>query len=93
MMNYVDGFKDRYKVAPVLVPHGQELQPETHAVALGSMLLKNWNLTQAVIYRKILNWAVPSVMTYLQDSVSTINVLTAFRYVMGERCQCSSIRA
>ena len=40
MMNYVDGFKDRYKVAPVLVPHGQELQPETHAVALGSMLLK-----------------------------------------------------
>lgn len=40
MMNYIDGFKDRYKVAPVLVPHGQELQPETHAVALGSMLLK-----------------------------------------------------
>lgn len=40
MMNYVDGFKDRYKIAPVLVPHGQELQPETHAVALGSMLLK-----------------------------------------------------
>ena len=40
MMNYVDGFKDRYKVAPVLIPHGQELQPETHAVALGSMLLK-----------------------------------------------------
>lgn len=40
MMNYVDSFKDRYKVAPVLVPHGQELQPETHAVALGSILLK-----------------------------------------------------
>ncbi|EMH0061279.1 SAM-dependent DNA methyltransferase [Providencia rettgeri] len=40
MMNYVDNFKDRYKVAPVLVPHGQELQPETHAVALGSILLK-----------------------------------------------------
>ena len=40
MMNYVDNFKDRYKVAPVLVPHGQELQKETHAVALGSILLK-----------------------------------------------------
>jgi len=40
MMNYVENYKDRYKVAPVLVPYGQELQPETHAVALGSMLLK-----------------------------------------------------
>ncbi|HEB5830194.1 TPA: N-6 DNA methylase [Enterobacter cloacae] len=40
MMNYVEGYKDRYNVAPVLVPYGQELQPETHAVALGSMLLK-----------------------------------------------------
>ena len=40
MMNHVETYKDRYKVAPVLVPHGQELQPETHAVALGNMLLK-----------------------------------------------------
>lgn len=40
MMNYVDTLKDRYTIAPVLIPHGQELQPETHAVALGSMLLK-----------------------------------------------------
>lgn len=40
MMNHVENYKDRYKVAPVLVPHGQELQPETHAVALGNMLLK-----------------------------------------------------
>ncbi|MDE2421659.1 MAG: SAM-dependent DNA methyltransferase [Gammaproteobacteria bacterium] len=40
MMNYIDTFRDRYKVAPVLVPYGQELQPETHAVCLGSMLLK-----------------------------------------------------
>ena len=40
MMNYINGFKDRYKVAPVLVPYGQEIQPETYAVALGSMLLK-----------------------------------------------------
>lgn len=40
MMNHVEMYKDKYKVAPVLVPHGQELQPETHAVALGNMLLK-----------------------------------------------------
>ena len=40
MMNYVEGYKDRYEVAPVLIPYGQEIQPETHAVALGSMLLK-----------------------------------------------------
>ncbi|SDC25836.1 type I restriction-modification system subunit M [Acinetobacter boissieri] len=40
MMNYIDGLKDRYKVAPALIPFGQEIQPETHAVALGSMLLK-----------------------------------------------------
>ncbi|MCL7997707.1 type I restriction-modification system subunit M [Brucella sp. 21LCYQ03] len=40
MMNYVDSLKDRFTIAPVLIPHGQELQPETHAVALGSMLLK-----------------------------------------------------
>lgn len=40
MMNYVEGYKDRYTIAPILVPYGQELQPETHAVALGSMLLK-----------------------------------------------------
>lgn len=40
MMNYVESYKDRYEVAPVLIPYGQEIQPETHAVALGSMLLK-----------------------------------------------------
>lgn len=40
MMNHVATFKDNSKVAPVLIPYGQELQPETHAVALGSMLLK-----------------------------------------------------
>ncbi|UXN05406.1 type I restriction-modification system subunit M [Bartonella sp. HY761] len=40
MMNYIENYKDRYSIAPVLVPYGQELQPETHAVALGSMLLK-----------------------------------------------------
>ncbi|HHF6561322.1 type I restriction-modification system subunit M [Haemophilus influenzae] len=40
MMNYVETFKQQDKIAPTLVPHGQELQPETYAVALGSMLLK-----------------------------------------------------
>lgn len=40
IMNYADSYKDQYGVAPTLVPFGQEIQPETHAVALGSMLLK-----------------------------------------------------
>lgn len=39
-MNHVDGFRDRDKVPPVLVPYGQELEPETHAVALANMLLR-----------------------------------------------------
>lgn len=39
-MNHVDGFRDRDKVPPVLIPYGQELEPETHAVALANMLLR-----------------------------------------------------
>lgn len=39
-MNHVDGFRSRDKVPPVLIPYGQELEPETHAVALANMLLR-----------------------------------------------------
>lgn len=39
-MNHVDGFRDRDKVPPVLIPYGQELEPETHAVALANILLR-----------------------------------------------------
>jgi len=39
-MNFVDNYRDRSKVPPVLVPFGQELEPETHAVALANMLLR-----------------------------------------------------
>jgi type I restriction enzyme M protein len=39
-MNFVEGFRDRSKVPPVLIPYGQELEPETHAVALAGMLLR-----------------------------------------------------
>lgn len=39
-MNHVDGFRARDKVPPILIPHGQELEPETHAVALANMLLR-----------------------------------------------------
>lgn len=39
-MAHVDGFRNRFKVPPVLVPHGQELEPETHAVCLANMLLR-----------------------------------------------------
>jgi len=39
-MNHVDGLRARDKVPPTLIPYGQELEPETHAVALANMLLR-----------------------------------------------------
>ena len=39
-MNHVDGFAAKGKAPPVLIPFGQELEPETHAVALANMLLR-----------------------------------------------------
>lgn len=39
-MDHVDSLRDRYNIAPVIVPYGQELEPETHAVCLTSMLLR-----------------------------------------------------
>ncbi|MGB7399049.1 type I restriction-modification system subunit M [Castellaniella sp.] len=37
---HVDEYAARNKVPPVLIPFGQELEPETHAVALAAMLLR-----------------------------------------------------
>jgi type I restriction enzyme M protein len=39
-MNHVDGYAAQGKAPPVLIPFGQELEPETHAVALANMLLR-----------------------------------------------------
>jgi len=39
-MNHVDGYTAKRKAPPVLIPFGQELEPETHAVALANMLLR-----------------------------------------------------
>ncbi|MEX0899807.1 MAG: class I SAM-dependent DNA methyltransferase [Gammaproteobacteria bacterium] len=39
-MNHVDGFAAKGKAPPVLIPFGQELEPETHAVALANMMLR-----------------------------------------------------
>jgi type I restriction enzyme M protein len=39
-MNHVDGFRGKDKVPPILIPYGQELEPETHAVALANILLR-----------------------------------------------------
>lgn len=39
-MNHVADYGGRFKVPPVLIPHGQELEPETHAVCLTGMLLR-----------------------------------------------------
>jgi type I restriction enzyme M protein len=39
-MEHVRNLQDRYSIAPVIVPYGQELESETHAVCLAGMLLK-----------------------------------------------------
>lgn len=39
-MEHVQNLRDRYSIAPVVVPYGQELEPKTHAVCLAGMLLK-----------------------------------------------------
>ena len=39
-MEHVRNLQDRYSIAPVIIPYGQELEPETHAVCLAGMLLK-----------------------------------------------------
>ena len=39
-MNHVADYGSRFKVPPVLIPYGQELEPETHAVCLTGMLLR-----------------------------------------------------
>jgi type I restriction enzyme M protein len=39
-MNHVESFRAQGKAPPVLIPFGQELEPETHAVALANMLLR-----------------------------------------------------
>jgi type I restriction enzyme M protein len=39
-MNHVADYGNRFKVPPVLIPYGQELEPETYAVCLTGMLLR-----------------------------------------------------
>ncbi len=39
-MSHVADYGNRFRVPPVLVPYGQELEPETHAVCLAGMLLR-----------------------------------------------------
>lgn len=39
-MTHVADYGSRFNVPPVLVPYGQELEPETHAVCLAGMLLR-----------------------------------------------------
>ncbi|MDY6978085.1 MAG: class I SAM-dependent DNA methyltransferase [Pseudomonadota bacterium] len=39
-MNHVSEYGSSGKIPPVLVPHGQELEPETHAVCVAGMLIR-----------------------------------------------------
>lgn len=39
-MDHVADYGNRFRVPPVIIPHGQELEPETHAVCLAGMLLR-----------------------------------------------------
>lgn len=40
-MNFVSDYAEGAKVPPSLIPYGQELEPETHAVSLANMLLRH----------------------------------------------------
>ncbi|XCE20907.1 class I SAM-dependent DNA methyltransferase [Candidatus Liberibacter asiaticus] len=39
-MNHVADCGSHHKIPPILVPHGQELEPETHAVCVAGMLIR-----------------------------------------------------
>jgi len=39
-MNHIAEYGNRFKVPPILIPYGQELEPETHAVCVTGMLLR-----------------------------------------------------
>lgn len=39
-MNHLSDYGNRFKVPPTLVPYGQELEPETHAVCVAGMLIR-----------------------------------------------------
>ena len=39
-MSHVASYADKSKISPTLIPYGQELEPETHAVCLTGMLLR-----------------------------------------------------
>ena len=39
-INYVNSLTHRQKAPPKIVPYGQEVEPETHAVAMASMLIR-----------------------------------------------------
>jgi type I restriction enzyme M protein len=45
-MNHVAEYGNRFKVPPVIIPYGQELEPETHAVCLTGMLLRTLETDQ-----------------------------------------------
>ena len=39
-MNHIADFGSQSKIPPIMVPYGQELEPETHAVCVAGMLLR-----------------------------------------------------
>lgn len=39
-MNHIADFGGRSKIPPLMIPYGQELEPETHAVCVAGMLLR-----------------------------------------------------
>lgn len=70
-MNHVGDYGNRDKIPPVLVPHGQELEPETHAVCVAGMLIRRLESDPGQICRRTFVRAARCPTTSLPVSVST----------------------
>lgn len=70
-MNHVGDYGNRDKIPPVLVPHGQELEPETHAVCVAGMLIRRLESDPGRDLSKNIRQAARCPTTSLPVSVST----------------------
>jgi type I restriction enzyme M protein len=83
-MNHVGDYGNRDKIPPVLVPHGQELEPETHAVCVAGMLIRRLESDPGRDLSKNIRQGSTLSNDQLPVSVSTTACQSAFRQEMGE---------
>ncbi len=75
-------YGNRDKIPPVLVPHGQELEPETHAVCVAGGVDPPFGVGPAEICRRTFVRAARCPTTSLPVSVSTTACPIRFRQEM-----------